>query len=329
MIERIAREIPLFESLGLFTEAPKKKRKPRVISVRPITKDYVDTIDPDEDLDIDNIDDLGDDLSDYDSLDIDIGGDMEDYSLDDPAIEGDDDPEIDLGSDDIPTDLGEEPVEGDDDLEDLGGDIPDLDFGGFDDTTGVEEQIAEPTDPQPTETAPPAEPSPEATPEEVPAEAPVEEPPAEGGEVIDATGGEDPEATGDIDAEVDVAPVDGTDPNAQPMDAVSTDTGTESITKDDMRKYELFKRFMNFYNTLRYFIDKLENGVTDDPKFEFVVKKALLRFKNLEELTKDYMILKFQSDSFLQNSFFFEKIKASTMLILELLNLNKFEKDKK
>ena len=37
MIKIIEREIPLYESFGVFTEAPKrrKKRKPRIITVKP------------------------------------------------------------------------------------------------------------------------------------------------------------------------------------------------------------------------------------------------------------------------------------------------------
>lgn len=334
MIVKHTREIPLFESLGIFTEAPKKKRKPRVISVRPIRKDYANMVDPDELLDIDDVDSLGDDLSDYDSLDMDIGDDMsDDELLNDTPIEGDED-DIDIGQDDMPDDIGEDLIDGDDELPDF--DIPeDINFDDLDlDDENVEQQDTTekpveagsetPAEEIPTEDSPDTEPEVQTTGE------PVEDVP-EGNEVIDATGGE--EVPEDIGAEVDIAPADGTDLAAtgdgMTQDPNATGTDDTSITKDDMRKYELFKRFMNLLNTIQYFIDKLETGVSDNVKFEFAANKALSKFKSLEDLMKDYMLLKFQNDSFLQNSFFYEKIKASSLLLLELMNLNKITKDEK
>ena len=323
MIKRIARDIPLFESLGLFTEAPKKKRKPRVISVRPIRKDYADLVDPEESFDIDDIDDTSDDLSDYDDLGIDdldafgddisddeFADDLPDDDLDDSDIDMDD-PELsgDIGIDDIPLDDEEETPE----------DVPE-------EQPPVEGDTTEPTqEPEPTPeegTAPPAE-------GEVPTEGD-----AGGGEVIDTTTGpEDPETSGDIGggADLDLVPDDGTDPNqmdpGNPNDEQTA--GEETITKDDVRKYELFKRFINLLKSIEYFIEKLENGVSDNENFEIVIKQAHKKFKSLESLTKDYMLLKFQTDSFLQNSFFYEKIKASTLLIFNFLELNKNKEDNK
>ena len=309
MIKRIAREVPLFESLGIFTEAPKKKRKPRVISVRPIKKDYTDMVDPEESFDIDDdIDDLGDDLSEYDDLEID---------LDDDILEdlGEDIPDFEIQDDDtsVPEETEVIDTTGHETGEDLGGDedIDNQEEIDGDETKTQEVEPEENQDPIVDETVP-----------------------QEGnGEVIDATGGENPESDSDLGAEVDIVPIDGTDPNQQVPDPNNTtpqdQISNESITKDDVRKYELFKRFMNLYKSIQYFIDKLENGVSDSERFEAVSRRVLLKFKSLEDLTKDYMLLKFQSDSFLQNSFFYEKIKASSLLLLELLNLNKINKEDK
>ena len=336
MIKRIARDIPLFESLGLFTEAPKKKRKPRVISVRPIRKDYADLVDPEESFDIDDIDDTSDDLSDYDDLGIDdldafgddisddeFADDLPDDDLDDSDIDMDD-PELsgDIGIDDIPLDDEEGTPE----------DVPE-------EQPPVEGDTAEPTQEPETTPADAGSEEPAPTPEEG-TDSPVEggevppEGDAGGGEVIDATAGqEDPETSGDIGggADLDLVPDDGTDPNQMDPGAPNDEqtTGEENITKDDVRKYELFKRFINLLKSIEYFIEKLENGVSDNENFEIVIKKAHKKFKSLESLTKDYMLLKFQTDSFLQNSFFYEKIKASTLLIFNFLELNKNKEDNK
>ena len=341
MIKRIARDIPLFESLGLFTEAPKKKRKPRVISVRPIRKDYADLVDPEESFDIDDVDDTADDLSDYDDLGIDdldgfgddisddeFADDLPDDNLDDSDIDMDD-PELsgDLGIDDIPLD----------DEIDVPEDAPTDETTTEQQPDAVEGEDTEPT-PETTQVDTAME-DPVPTPEEGTEQPPVEnEPPVEGddgGEVIDATSSsEDPEASGDMGggADLDLVPDDGTDPNQMTPGDPSADPtagGEETITKDDVRKYELFKRFMNLLKSIEYFIEKLENGVSDNENFEVAIKKAHKKFKSLEALLKDYMLLKFQTDSFLQNSFFYEKIKASTLLIFNLLELNKNKEDDK
>jgi len=311
------RDIPLFESLGLFTEAPKKKRKPRVISVSPIKKDYYD------ELLIDNeqidIDDESDDFSDYD----DIG--LDDLSALDEELQS-------MGSDDIPDDITDDDIENEPALgEDLIGNVEPQETG---------EEVTEPTkDEVPTEEPvetgtqvedpqDQAETTGEEVTEPVDGEIPSEEPVPEGNEVIDTTTGEgsDPEAEGDLggDVELDSVPEDGSDPTQTPVDGQDPNAAPEQqFTKDDIRKHELYKRFMQLYKTIQYFIDKLENGVSDDERFEYIAKVSLDKFKSLEDLTRDYMLLKYQTDSYLQNSFFFEKIKASCLLIFELISSNK------
>lgn len=318
MIKRIAREVPLFESLGLFTEAPKKKRKPRVISVRPIRKDYVNDVEPDELLDID---DTSDDFSDYDDLGSDMDFDMDDLENFDDEVDIVSDPETepDLGIDDFDSFLADNDVT-EDDAPDVNENEPEESGEIIDATDGT----GEPEDTTSTGSMDDAE-TQSTDVSDTSSEEDVD------GEVLDATagGGEDPEASGDIGgAELDDVPEDGTDPA---MDQTSTDPTTtdpamvssEPVTKDDVRKYELFKRFMNLYKSIQYFIDKLENGISDSERFEYASTKALAKFKSLEELMKDYMILKFQTDSYLQNSFFYEKIKASCLLVFELIKNNK------
>lgn len=342
MIIRTAREIPLFESLGIFTEAPKKKkRKPKVVSVRPIKTDYTDLVDPEELFDVEDIDDTSEDMQGFDDLSEDID-DFDDIP-DEADLDYEDQEELgDLGSD----------MDSDFDIDNLS--IDDIDVDDVETTpeepapvegeptevvdatageTAPEQTETQPTEPAPAEGDAPAPVEGEAIPE-----APAEEvPPAEGGEVIDATAGDagaDIEAEGDLGADVslDTPAEDGTmdpntmDPNADPNAAADPNAG-QSVTKDDVRKHEMYKRFLDLYNAIVYFIERLESGVSDSERFEAASSKALSKFKRIEDLTRDYMLLKFQTDSFLQNSFFYEKIKAICLLNFKSLELNKNKKD--
>ena len=70
------------------------------------------------------------------------------------------------------------------------------------------------------------------------------------------------------------------------------------------------------------FIESLENIIPDDHAVSVSMKVSIRKLYALQELTKDYMLLKFKVDSYLQNAFFFEKIKASMLLILEMIDNN-------
>lgn len=343
MIIRTAREIPLFESLGIFTEAPKKKkRKPRVVSVRPIKTDYADLVDPEELFDVEDIDDTSEDIQGFD----DLSEDIDDF-------------------DDIPNEADLD-YEDQEDLGDLGSDLDSLSIDDIDVNDVVNEPEIAPTEPTPVEgeqtevidtatgtgeenpeqpETEPTEPAPvegavpvedeTSTPvegETLPEQPAEEIPPAEeGGEVIDATTGENGaniEDTGDLGADVslDTPADDGTiNSNADPT-ATDPNAG-QSVTKDDVRKHEMYKRFLDLYNAIVYFIERLESGVSDSERFELASTKALSKFKRIENLTRDYMLLKFQTDSFLQNSFFYEKIKAICLLNFKSLELNKNKKE--
>ncbi len=345
MIIRTAREIPLFESLGIFTEAPKKKkRKPRVVSVRPIKTDYADLVDPEELFDVEDIDDTSDDIQGFDDLSEDIDDfddipnevdlDYEDQEdLGDLGSDLDSDFDVDsLSIDDIDVnDVATEPETTPEEPEPVEGEPTEV----IDATAG--EAVPEQTETQPTEPTPAegevpveGEIQPEQPSEEVPP-AEGEVAPEEGGEVVDATTGEDGaniEDTGDLGADVslDTPADDGTiDSNADPT-ATDPNAG-QSVTKDDVRKHEMYKRFLDLYNAIVYFIERLESGVSDSERFELASTKVLSKFKRIENLTRDYMLLKFQTDSFLQNSFFYEKIKAICLLNFKSLELNKNKKE--
>lgn len=322
MIKRIARDIPLFESLGVFTEAP-KKRKPRVISVRPPRDPYEKYLIDDEE--IDGIDDEGDDLSEYDSYlsdeeidGIDPDGDIENLDLNNIPTINDDGT---MGTTDTP----EAPVSGEEVIDGTAGDVPPApEENPVPTTPDAPPATEEPAIPEPLPDQPAPVNDAAAAPDAGGDAAPVDN--VGGEEVIDGTTGNDSDVNPDMGVELDNMSADGTDPSADPSAAPADGTAQQQFTKDDMRKFQLFKRFLSFHTTLDYFVKKLGESTSDDQKFSYASKMALDKFKKMSDFIKDYMLLKFQSDSFLQNSFTYEKIKASALLTMELLENNKYDK---
>lgn len=293
MLRKIEREIPLFEKLGLFVEAPRKKRKPEVINVTVPRSDYNDSIPAEEEIDID-----------LDDIEIDDAEDYGDYvNPDEIDIDDEDIDALDITDEEL-ADLPPEEAESQDN-----GDI-EIEEPEVSDVPAEEVPVENPE----TNDAPPQE---DQQAEPV-ADVQNQEEPAGDTEVIDVDSGIDTDYTTEVEPTADGSGEETADPNTvqQPK---------ENFTKDDMRKFELFKNFTALYESILYFIEKLDSFVTDDVIFSKTTYKVKKIFSELSELMKDYMLLKFQSDSFLQNSFFYEKIKANSLLAIELLNINKIK----
>ena len=413
MIKIIEREIPLYESFGVFTEAPKrrKKRKPRIITVKPKSRgrNFLNDVDSDEevsvgdiepdedfagdysDLSVDNIDNLDtdkdspsedpldaefndntdvntkDDTTEEDPLDTNFGDDEDDTSTDaeDPLDQdftfdndtANDDPldadfdtdEPDDDSDPLDNQFDSDPVDNpnsDDDADPLDADFDDYqddtpeedpldaDFGGDEDSTSTDAEDPLDQDFGDDENTMDSNNPPEGNPK------------GDTGDPLDqdfGDGGDDNQNNGNT---VTV------DPNQQsedPLDANFDDNGdsgdgsgnngdagqnnnqppsdqgqdgNKAVTKDDFRKFVLYKKFMELYNSLVYYVSKLEYLVIDDYAFACSSREVLKNFDKLTELLKDYMIIKFKSDSYLQNVFFFEKMKANINLNIEILKNN-------
>lgn len=97
----------------------------------------------------------------------------------------------------------------------------------------------------------------------------------------------------------------------------------DTFDKNDMRKFKLYKRFIELHSSVEYFVTKLESIISDDESYAVTVGYVLRTLKKVEAVLRDYMVLKYQSDSNIQNIFFFEKVKATVLMTLELLRTNK------
>ena len=284
MIEHVVKEIPLYEQFGVFMEAPKrrKKRKPRVMNGAPsgALSDYTNTVEPEEDL---NMDDMEMD-------------DITDEELDDLTADADaDDP----GDDTLETDDpdAEEPA---DDGEDYTADADGEDGGDGE------------------------------TPDE-----PVTD---DGGTQTDGQGdgggtGDNPD-TGDGDAELDTGEGDddltadadadgGEGGDETPTDDASSGddpNGQKAFKKEDMKKYLLFKKLKRLYQMIRRWSSKLDIIDSDNKILTSVHKEVKKKMKELESLVYDYLLLKFANDSYVSASYFYEQVKVSVLLLLQMLD---------
>lgn len=148
------------------------------------------------------------------------------------------------------------------------------------------------------------------------------------------TGGEEvPPTTDTTTSDPNATPTDpnvAVDPNADPNAADPTagvNADMEEFDKNDMRKFQLFKRFIDLHDVSVHFVSVLEAIISDDADYGMIISNVTKKLKRVEGILKDYMILKFQSDSYLQNSFFFEKAKTTILLSLEMLKQGKKRND--
>ena len=351
------RDIPLYKSFGVFTEAPKGKRKPNIINVAPSKVDYTKYVDPLEEIDAD-IPNIDDELADYQFDFNDLNPEDMDM-VDADAISEDDPDDNTVDADKIPDNPDvedpelsedEEKLLSDDntiDADEANGDVVDVTNDEDDNVVNTddvnEEDIVDATANTKTEIEPVSDTGEVADSNQEDGEVvdtdnttPIE------GDTVDADTQPSQDTDGDIvDADngdtTNNISTDGEDvinaetPTDPSVDSTADQSGQiaqdpnapQEITKDDMRKYELYRRFLGLYNTIIYFIEKLDLLVTDSDKFVTVSRKVNRIFKKIEEILRDYMLLKFQSDSYLQNSIFYEKIKAIVLLCVDMLDKNK------
>lgn len=389
MITRTRKNVPLHEKFGLFTEAPKHKK--RIINIRTSrARDYTAEVDPEE-VELDNVsqeedpfssgDDswLGFDYSDevegmedgLSTIDTSMSGNQtggEDSEGDGetlgtnamPAGNGDSEgtdrtasPDIQDGTsgnvatdgsagtemqpDEVSTDTTSSPR-----TSSAGGE------GQADDSTGGDQSVqtsagstnasGDPGDAGASGNTGEDQANSDGSGDVVPQEGDQES--DANNEVIEI---EDPSADDDFTAGVDSGDNVGdgiddpsiADPGAE-NPATSDPTGVDSnagvnadleaFDKNDMRKYQLFKRYIDLHDVTIHFVSTLEAIISDDTDYGVVISNVTKKLKKIEGILKDYMIIKFQADSYLQNSFFFEKSKTAILIALETLKRGKKQK---
>ena len=118
------------------------------------------------------------------------------------------------------------------------------------------------------------------------------------------------------------------DPNTQQQQQPAPDTNQDNANNqkrgpgleyDSVRKYNLYKEFMKLRTAVDGYITKLEACISDDPRSNQVIKTATEKFRELYDLITDYMMMKFELCTYIQNLLFYQRQVATVQLLFALL----------
>ena len=137
------------------------------------------------------------------------------------------------------------------------------------------------------------------------------------------------DGSNDMDSDPHSVSGDDEDPDASSSDDKSSDdnNGKDDDKKEDkpgtdfenMRRYNLYKKFMALNDSINGYTDTLDALVYDDDTLNAITKTASQKLKQLSEIMYDYMTLKFENDSYTQALLFYHEINAGVRMCFDLL----------
>lgn len=113
---------------------------------------------------------------------------------------------------------------------------------------------------------------------------------------------------------------DNTDDNNDNEDDGENKSEDEKATKiEKLRKYNLFKDFIKLRQTLENYIEKLDTLIFDDNEINSLYKNITNRFRALDDLIYDYMIIKFERNTYFKSFLFYQRVIATIQFNIDLL----------
>ena len=122
-------------------------------------------------------------------------------------------------------------------------------------------------------------------------------------------------------------------------DTPPADQGTQGqppgpgVDFDATRKYVLFKEFMNLMNSIGVFTERLESFYLDDPTRNKIIRTGVDKLTEVRDQIYDYIVMRFELNSYTQNLLFYQKMRVSILLIFNLLEkirlINKANEEEK
>ena len=97
----------------------------------------------------------------------------------------------------------------------------------------------------------------------------------------------------------------------------SEDEKNNKIEK--LRKFNLFKDFIKLRGTLETYIEKLDSIVSDNNEINSLYKNVTNRFRTLNELIYDYMVIKFERNTYFKSFLFYQRVIATMQFNIDLL----------
>ena len=141
----------------------------------------------------------------------------------------------------------------------------------------------------------------------------------------DGDGPIEPDTGGDTDFS-DSTDTDGDDADSDSgSDDIDSDSDSDENKKgsgvdyDSTRKYILLQNFISLINSLSNFILKLENVMGDDANVNKVIKTSVNKFREVKELCHDYLIMKFELNSYVQSLLFYQNMVVIIQSVFNLL----------
>ena len=148
--------------------------------------------------------------------------------------------------------------------------------------------------------------------------------PADGQSTPDQGNGDDIDFTdtGDDGATDDQAPSEDTT-----QDNSDNQKRGPGLEYDSVRKYNLYKEFARLRMAIDSYITKLESCISDDPESNHVIKICTTKFREMYDLITDYMMMKFELCTYIQNLLFYQRQITTVHLIFKLLKeVNRVQK---
>ena len=113
------------------------------------------------------------------------------------------------------------------------------------------------------------------------------------------------------------------DPNAAqpPADPNAPQQGQgPGLEYDSTRKYILFLNFETLVNTITNYIDKLESILGDDLNVNKIIKTGVEKLREIKDLSTEYMLMKFDSQTYFQSRLFYQNACIMVQSTLNLLD---------
>ena len=108
-------------------------------------------------------------------------------------------------------------------------------------------------------------------------------------------------------------------PDAPPADDTAEDQGP-GIGYDSMRNYNLYKEYYKLLKAIDTYVEKVNSMTVDDMETNKLMKYCVNKLTETRELCYDYMVIKFEASTYVQNRVFYQTLIVSIQLIFDTIS---------
>ena len=109
-------------------------------------------------------------------------------------------------------------------------------------------------------------------------------------------------------------------PNNNQQNGQNNQADKPGAEYDSTRKYLLFKEYMSLYNAIDNYIFKLEDNIKDDLAANQIIKTSVNKLREIKELIYDYILIKFDNNTYIQSLLFYQNLVVSVQMVFKLLS---------